>query len=160
MQLALQQPFTSVGSDGSAVSPDGPTGRSHPHPRYYGTFPRVLGRYVRELQVLSLPEAIRKMTSLNAEKIGIQDRGRIREGYKGDVTIFDPASVNDRASFEDPHQYAEGIHTVIVNGRVIYEEGSRSPDLPGEVLRRSTADPTGSSAVNAYGTTSTREFRS
>ena len=74
----MKQPWTSIGSDGGAVNPDGPTGRTHPHPRYYGTFPRVLGRYVRELQVLTLPEAVKKMTSMNADKIGIKDRGRLQ----------------------------------------------------------------------------------
>ena len=92
MQLVLKQPWTSIGSDGAAVNPDGPTGRSHPHPRYYGTFPRVLGRYVRELHVLTLPEAVKKMTSMNADKIGIKDRGRLREGLWADITIFDPAT--------------------------------------------------------------------
>ena len=91
MQLVMKQPWTSIGSDGSAVNPEGPTGRTHPHPRYYGTFPRVLGRYVRELKVLTLPEAVKKMTSMNADKIGIKDRGRLREGKWADVTVFDPA---------------------------------------------------------------------
>ena len=80
MQLIMKQPWTSIGSDGSAVNPDGPTGRTHPHPRYYGTFPRVLGRYVRELKVITLPDAVKKMTSMNADKIGIKDRGRLKEG--------------------------------------------------------------------------------
>ena len=83
MQLVMKQPWTSIGSDGTAVNPDGPTGRTHPHPRYYGTFPRVLGRYVRELKVLTLPEAVKKMTSMNADKIGIKDRGRLQEGHLG-----------------------------------------------------------------------------
>ncbi len=135
MQLALRQPYTSVGSDGSAVSPDGPTGSGHPHPRYYGAFPRVLGRYVRELDVLRLPEAVRKMTSMNAQKIGLRQRGVLREGYHADLTIFDAERVTDRATFQDPHQYAEGIEYVVVNGRPILEEGRRSSDLPGQVLR-------------------------
>ena len=83
MQLIMKQPWTSIGSDGSAVSPDGPTGRTHPHPRYYGTFPRVLGRYVRELKVITLPEAVKKMTSMNADKIGIKDRGRLQGRARG-----------------------------------------------------------------------------
>jgi N-acyl-D-aspartate/D-glutamate deacylase len=135
MQLALRQPFTSVGSDGRAVSTDGETGAGHPHPRYYGAFPRVLGRYVRELNVLSLPDAVRKMTSMNAEKIGLRERGVLREGYHADVTLFDADRVEDRATFQDPHQYADGIEYVLVNGRPILEEGSRSSDLPGRVLR-------------------------
>ena len=118
MQLILKQPWTSIGSDGSAVSPDGPTGRSHPHPRYYGTFPRVLGRYARELQVITLPEAVKKMTSMNADKIGIRDRGRLKEGFAADVTVFDQDRVIDRATFEQPHQFPVGIKYVIVNGVV------------------------------------------
>src|SRR5688572_29437861 len=117
MQLIMKQPWTSIGSDGSAVNPDGPTGRSHPHPRYYGTFPRVLGRYVRDLKVLTLPDAVKKMTSMNADKIGIKDRGRLRQGAFADVAIFDQDRVADRATFEQPHQFPIGIKYVIVNGR-------------------------------------------
>lgn len=135
MQLALRQPFTSVGSDGSAVSPGGPAASSNPHPRYYGTFPRVLGRYVRELRVLTLPEAVRKMTSMNAEKIGLRERGLIREGSHADLTVFDSDRVIDRATFQEPHQYAEGIEYVVVGGKVILESGKRSQELPGAVLR-------------------------
>jgi N-acyl-D-aspartate/D-glutamate deacylase len=134
MQLVMKQPWTSIGSDGSAVSPDGPTGQSHPHPRYYGTFPRVLGRYVRELKVVSLPDAIRKMTSMNADKIGIKDRGRVREGMWADITIFDADRVIDRATFENPHQYPVGIPYVIVNGIVTVEGGRHTGALAGRVL--------------------------
>lgn len=144
MQLALRQPFTSVGSDGAAVSPDGPTGKSHPHPRYYGTFPRVLGRYVRELRLLSLPEAIRKMSSLNAEKIGLRDRGRLQEGFWADIIVFDPDRVTDRATFTEPHQYPEGIHLVLVNGQVVFREGERDSVLPGQVLRGARTPTAGS----------------
>ena len=108
MRYALAQPFVSIGSDGSAVSADGPVGPSHPHPRFYGTFPRVLGRYVRETGVLTLEEAVRKMTSANAAKIRQFDRGLLRPGLWADVTIFDPARVIDRATFEQPRQYADG----------------------------------------------------
>jgi N-acyl-D-aspartate/D-glutamate deacylase len=134
MQVVLKQPWTSIGSDGAAVSPDGPTGRSHPHPRYYGTFPRVLGRYVRELHVLTLPDAVRKMTSLNADKIGLKDRGRLREGMAADVTIFDADRVMDRATFENPHQYPVGIEYVIVNGAVTVDRGQHTGALAGRVL--------------------------
>jgi N-acyl-D-amino-acid deacylase len=134
MQLVMKQPWTSIGSDGSAVSPDGPTGRTHPHPRYYGTFPRVLGRYVRELKVLTLPEAIKKMTSMNADKIGIKDRGRLRQGMWADVTIFDPNLVIDRATFENPHQYPVGIRYVIVNGAVTVDNERHTGALAGRVL--------------------------
>ena len=134
MQLVMKQPWTSIGSDGAAVSPAGPTGQSHPHPRYYGTFPRVLGRYVRELKVLGLPEAVRKMTSMNAEKIGIKDRGRVQEGFRADVTIFDAARVVDRATFERPHQYPVGIAYVIVNGVVTVDRGNHTGELAGQVI--------------------------
>jgi N-acyl-D-amino-acid deacylase len=134
MQLVLKQPWTSIGSDGSAVNPEGPTGRSHPHPRYYGTFPRVLGRYVRELHVLTLPEAVRKMTSMNADKIGIKDRGRLREGLWADITIFDPARVIDRATFENPHQFPVGIEYVIVNGALTLEHERHTGALAGKVI--------------------------
>ena len=134
MQLVMRQPWTSIGSDGSAVSVDGPTGRSHPHPRYYGTFPRVLGRYVRELRVLTLPEAVRKMTSMNADKIGLRDRGRLREGQAADIAVFDAARVSDRATFEKPQQYPEGIRFVIVNGVVTLEGDRHTGALAGRVL--------------------------
>jgi N-acyl-D-amino-acid deacylase len=134
MQLVLKQPWTSIGSDGSAVNPIGPTGKSHPHPRYYGTFPRVLGRYVRELKVLTLPDAIRKMTSMNADKIGIKDRGRLTEGMWADVTVFDQNTVIDRATFENPHQFPVGIKYVIVNGAVTIENERHTGALSGRVL--------------------------
>ena len=134
MQLILQQPWTSIGSDGSAVNPDGPTGRTHPHPRYYGTFPRVLGRYVRELKTITLPQAVKKMTSMNADKIGIKDRGRLKEGAFADVTIFDEDHVIDRATFENPHQFPVGIEYVIVNGQVTIDKGQHTGALAGRVI--------------------------
>jgi N-acyl-D-aspartate/D-glutamate deacylase len=134
MQLVMKQPWTSIGSDGAAVNPDGPSGRSHPHPRYYGTFPRVLGRYVRELKVLSLPEAVEKMTSMNADKIGITDRGRLKAGMAADVTIFDQDRVIDRATFEKPHQFPIGIRYVIVNGVVTVDDDKHTGALAGRVL--------------------------
>jgi len=134
MQLVMKQPWTSIGSDGSAVSPDGPTGSTHPHPRYYGTFPRVLGRYVRELKVLTLPEAVKKMTSMNADKIGIKDRGRLRQGMWADLTIFDADRVIDRATFENPHQYPVGIRYVIVNGALTVDNERHTGALAGRVI--------------------------
>ncbi|MCX6624662.1 MAG: CehA/McbA family metallohydrolase, partial [Acidobacteria bacterium] len=109
MRYALRQPFVSIGSDGTAVKTEGPLAAGHPHPRYYGTFPRVLGRYVREEKVLTLAEAIRKRTSANAAKIGVWDRGLLRPGLWADVTVFDAATIIDRATYEQPHQYAVGI---------------------------------------------------
>ncbi len=135
MQYALKQPFTSIGSDGLAMSPEGPRGKSIPHPRSYGTFPRVLGRYVRELHALTLEDAVRKMTSANAEKISITGRGRIQVGFAADITVFDPDKVADRATFVQPHQYAVGISYVIVNGQVVLDAGVHTGALPGRVLR-------------------------
>jgi N-acyl-D-amino-acid deacylase len=134
MQLIMKQPWTSIGSDGGAVSVDGPTSRTHPHPRYFGTFPRVLGRYVRDLQVVTLPEAVKKMTSMNADKIGLKDRGRIRPGAWADITIFDASQVSDRATFENPHQYPVGIRFVIVNGTVTLDGEQHTGALAGRVL--------------------------
>jgi N-acyl-D-amino-acid deacylase len=134
MQLVMQQPWTSIGSDGAAVNPEGPTGRSHPHPRYYGTFPRVLGRYVRELKVISLPEAVKKMTSMNADKIGIKERGRLKEGTFADVTVFDQDRVIDRATFEQPHQFPAGIKYVVVNGVVTIDNEQHTGALAGQVV--------------------------
>jgi N-acyl-D-aspartate/D-glutamate deacylase len=117
-----------------AVNPDGPTGKTHPHPRYYGTFPRVLGRYVRELHVITLPEAVKKMTSMNADKIGIKDRGRLQKGLWADVTVFDPRTVIDRATFENPHQFPIGIQYVLVNGVVTIDNVQHTGALAGKVI--------------------------
>ena len=136
MLLALKAPFVSVGSDGAAISPGGPSAALHPHPRWYGTFPRVLGRYVRERRALELPEAVRKMTAMNAEKLGILDRGLVREGLRADLVIFDPDTVRDRATFENPHQYPEGIRHVFVNGTAVLANAEHTGSLPGRVLRR------------------------
>jgi N-acyl-D-aspartate/D-glutamate deacylase len=133
---AMQRPWVSFGSDGTAVRPDGPLGEGNPHPRWYGTFPRILGKYVREEQVLSLEEAIRKMTALNADKLGITDRGVLAEGMKADITLFDPERVRDQAIFEDPHQYPVGIEYVIVNGVVVLKKGAHLGERPGRVLRK------------------------
>jgi N-acyl-D-aspartate/D-glutamate deacylase len=135
MLFALKQPYVSVGSDGAAVSPDGAYAQLHPHARWYGTFPRLLGRYVREKKALTLPEAVRKITSMNAAKISVRDRGLIGEGFRADVTLFDPETVIDRATFEDPHQYPTGIPYVIVNGVLVLDDGQHTGELPGTVIR-------------------------
>jgi N-acyl-D-amino-acid deacylase len=134
VRTAMQVPWVSIGSDGTAVRPEGILGRGKPHPRWYGTFPRVLGKYVREEKVLSLEEAIKKMTSLNAEKLGLQDRGLLRAGKKADITIFNAHRVIDKATFENPHQYPEGIEYVIVNGTIVVDRGQHSGLKPGRVL--------------------------
>jgi N-acyl-D-amino-acid deacylase len=123
-----------VGSDGDALAPYGVLARSKPHPRYYGTFPRVLGRYVREEKVLSLEEAVKKMTSVSAERFGLGDRGVVREGTWADLVLFDAQTVADRATYTDPHQYPEGIPYVIVNGVVVIDQREHTGALPGQVL--------------------------
>ena len=135
MNLAMVQPWCSIGSDGLAYAIAGPLRRDQPHPRSFGTFPRVLGRYVRELKILSLEEAVRKMTSLNAGKLGIYDRGLLRPGLSADVVIFDADKVIDKSSYENPFQYPEGIEYVIVNGQVVLDRGTHTGALPGRVLR-------------------------
>jgi N-acyl-D-amino-acid deacylase len=129
----MREPWVGIGSDGSAVTPD-MTFEGSPHPRFYGTFPRVLGEYVRQQKVISLPDAIRKMTSLAAEITGLNDRGMLRPGLAADVTIFDPKTVADKATFEHPLQYPVGIPYVIVNGIVVIDQGKHTGALPGHVL--------------------------
>ena len=131
VDLIMQHPMTSIASDGPMTV----FGVGSPHPRTYGTFARVLGSYVRERNILSLQEAVRKMTNLPAQILSIQDRGLIKEGYYADITIFDSSTIIDKATFEDPHQYAKGIHSVIVNGVIVIEEGVHNGNRPGRVLR-------------------------
>ena len=131
----MRHPQTMIASDGRLTEP----GEGHPHPRWYGTFPRVLGHYVREEGVLSLPEAVHKMTELPAERLGLDNRGRIAEGMMADLVVFDPETVIDKATFEEPHQYPEGIPYVIVNGAVAVDEGRFTDVRAGQVLRRGTA---------------------
>jgi len=133
VRLAMRQPWVGVGSDGVAVNPDMKF-IGKPHPRFYGTFPRVLGYYVREQRVLTLPDAIRKMTSLAAQITGLSDRGLLRPGMAADIAIFDPEEVSDKATFEDPSQYPAGIPYVIVNGTVVIDQGKHTGALPGRVL--------------------------
>jgi N-acyl-D-amino-acid deacylase len=136
MRRALVQPWCSVGSDGSALAIEGPLRRGNPHPRSFGTFPRVLGVYVREVKLLRLEDAVRKMTSLNAAKLGIRDRGLLRPGNFADLTLFDPTRVIDRATYAEPFRYAEGIEYVLVNGQVVLEKGKHTGARPGRALRR------------------------
>ncbi len=133
VEYAMKQPWVGVGSDGIASSP-AMTFLGKPHPRFYGTFPRLLGVYVREKKVLTLPDAIRKMTSLAAQITGLADRGLLRPGMAADIAIFDPATVADKATFEDPLQYAVGIPYVIVNGVVVIDQGQHTHAHPGRVL--------------------------
>jgi N-acyl-D-amino-acid deacylase len=138
MNRALVQPWCSIGSDGLALAVAGPLRSGHPHPRSFGTFPRVLGVYARDRGLLRLEDAVRKMTSLNAAKIGLIDRGLLRPGQFADVTIFDPATVIDRSTYLEPFQYSQGIVTVLVNGLTVLEKSAPSGARPGRALRRTT----------------------
>jgi N-acyl-D-amino-acid deacylase len=133
VELAMKQPWVGIGSDGSAVSPE-MVFVGKPHPRFYGTFPRVLGVYVREKKVLTLPEAVHKMTGLSAKIVGFTDRGLLKPGMAADITLFDPATVIDKATFENPAQYPVGIPYVIVNGVVVIDKGEHTGAKPGRVL--------------------------
>ncbi|HZN35498.1 MAG TPA: D-aminoacylase [Pirellulaceae bacterium] len=136
MNYALRQPWCSIGSDGSAYATEGSLRRGNPHPRNFGTFPRVLGVYARERKLLTLEEAVRKMTSLNAAKIGLRDRGEVREGLAADLCLFDPAKVIDRATYTDPFHYNEGIEYVVVNGQLVLDRGTHTGARPGRALRK------------------------
>ena len=135
LKLAMKQPWVSVGSDGSALATSGPLRAGVPHPRNFGTFPRVLGKYVREEHVIPLEQAVHKMSGLTASQLHITDRGLIKTGLAADLVIFDPATVADRATFTDPFQYPVGIPTVIVNGRVVLDNGRHTGERPGIIIR-------------------------
>ncbi len=132
--LALQQPWVSVGTDDSATSPQGVLGADHPHPRAYATFPRILAKYVRGENKLSLPDAIRKFTALPAQREHLSDRGVIKRGMWADVVIFDPKAVGALATFDNPNQLSQGMWYVLVNGVPVVEEGNMTGALPGKVL--------------------------
>jgi N-acyl-D-aspartate/D-glutamate deacylase len=140
MNAALVRPWCSIGSDGSAYAVTGSLRRGHPHPRNFGTFPRVLGEYVRNRKLLTWEDAVRKMTSLNATKVGLGDRGMLRAGMAADITVFDPETVADRATYEDPFQYPVGVEYVVVNGQTVLERGRRTAARPGRVLRHGRDD--------------------
>jgi N-acyl-D-amino-acid deacylase len=132
----LAHPLVMIGSDGRVAAPYGSLSKGKPHPRFYGTFPRVLGKYVREDKVISLPEAIRKMTSLAAKKFGLSKRGVITENNYADLVVFNPETVIDKATFQNPHQYPEGIIHVVVNGQRVINNGEHTGKLPGKILRK------------------------
>jgi N-acyl-D-aspartate/D-glutamate deacylase len=126
-----------VGSDGNCVATYGTVSQGLPHPRFYGTFPRIISHYVREQGLIPLELAVHKMTGATARALKLRDRGLLREGYRADVAIFDPADFRDRATYADPHQYPTGDRTtVIVNGTIVVENASHTGTLPGVVLRR------------------------
>jgi len=130
LQRILRHPATMIGSDGEVPI----FGEASPHPRSYGTFARVLGRYVRELKTITLEDAVHKMSAFPAQRIGLADRGVLREGLKADIAVFDPGTVRDLATFEKPHQYAEGVSYVVVNGQLAFENGKMTAARPGRIL--------------------------
>src|SRR5204863_3062986 len=135
MQAALRSPFVSICTDSGARATDGPLAGSKSHPRGWGSYPRILGKYVRDERLMPLELAIHKMTGLPASNVGLKQRGLLREGNFADITIFDPKTVIDRATFEDPNQYPVGINYVIVNGQIEVDNGKRTPANSGRVLR-------------------------
>jgi dihydroorotase/N-acyl-D-amino-acid deacylase len=135
VSLALQQPWVSVDNDSSGASPDGILGREHPHPRAYGTFPRILRKYVREEHTLTLEDAIRKFTALPAQRMRFTDRGVLKAGMCADIVIFDPAAIHDIATFENPNQLSQGMDYVLVNGVPVIDQTTMTGALPGKVLR-------------------------
>jgi dihydroorotase/N-acyl-D-amino-acid deacylase len=134
--LALQQPWVSVCNDSQGTAPDGLLGKEHPHPRAYGTFPRILRKYVREEHELTLEDAVRKFTALPAARMRLADRGVLKVGMWADVVVFDPEAIRDRATFEQPNQLSEGMRFVLVNGVPVIDEGKMTNALPGKVIRR------------------------
>jgi N-acyl-D-amino-acid deacylase len=136
VEMGLKKDFVMIGSDGEGRSAEGPLSVGKPHPRNYGTFVRVLGHYARERGIFPLEVAVHKMTGMPAAKLALKDRGLLKSGYFADVTVFDPTRVIDKATFTQPHQYAEGIEYVFVNGRMVIEKGRHNGALPGKVLSR------------------------
>ena len=134
LKLVLKSPHVMIGSDGSASATYGILHKGKPHPRYYGAFPRVLGRYVREQNTLTLPEAVKMMTSMPAEKLKLKQRGSLVKNNFADITIFNPDTVIDNATFADPHQYPTGIDYVIVNGKVVIDQGIHTDMMAGEII--------------------------
>jgi len=137
LERILSHPATMVASDGEIPI----FGKAAPHPRSYGTFARVLGRYVRERGLLTLEQAVRKMSSFPAQRLGLLDRGVLRPGLKADLAVFDRARVADKATFEQPHQYAEGFRLVVVNGQVVFRDGAMTGARPGRILRGPAGRP-------------------
>jgi len=135
VKLALQQPWVSIDNDSQGTSPEGLLGQEHPHPRAYGTFPRILRKYVREEHALTLPDAIRKFSALPAQRMRLTDRGVLKQGMCADVVVFDPATIKDLATFEQPNQLSQGMEYVLVNGVPVIAGGKMTGALPGKVLR-------------------------
>ena len=135
MARILAHPQCSVCSDGGAFAVDGPTRRGSPHPRGLGTFPRVYAQYVRGQKTMTLAQAVAKMTGHTAARVRLADRGRLATGFAADVEVFDPATIEDKATYEDPFQYPVGVHAVVVNGAVALRDGQRAAETTGISLR-------------------------
>jgi len=135
----LAHPLVGIGTDGEARAPYGLLGRGKPHPRVYGTFPRAIGKYVREEKLLKLEEMLKKMTSVPAKKFGLQKRGVVRAENIADLVIFDPDKIIDKATWKEPHQYPAGVECVLVNGEIVIDKGSHTGKLPGKILRKKSA---------------------
>ena len=133
--LALRQPWVSIDNDSQGTAPDGILGQEHPHPRAYGTFPRILRKYVREEHVLTLEDAIRKFSALPAQRMRFTDRGVLKQGMWADVVVFDPEQIRDLATFENPNQLSVGMDYVLVNGVPVIADGKATDALPGKLLR-------------------------
>jgi N-acyl-D-amino-acid deacylase len=131
----LKLPWVSFDSDAASLAPEGAFLKSNPHPRAYGNFARLLGKYVRDEKVIPLEEAIRRLTSLPMDNLGIQGRGRLQKGHFADVVVFDPARIQDHATYENPHQYATGVAHVFVNGTQVLSDGNHTDAKPGRVVR-------------------------
>jgi len=135
VQYALKQPWVSVGSDSGSPTPADRAANNAVHPRAYGTFARVAGHYVRDVKLFSLEEAVRKMTSQAADRAHLDDRGVLRPGMKADIVVFDPNTIRDVATFDDPHHFSEGVSSVVVNGVPVLREGAMTSALPGRSIR-------------------------
>ncbi|MFC1782824.1 amidohydrolase family protein, partial [Planctomycetota bacterium] len=136
LKKILSHPLVGIGCDAVALAPYGLLSSGKPHPRHYGSFPRVLGKYVREEKIVSLPEMLKKITSIPARNFGFDKRGALQKGYFADIVLFDEDKVIDKATWTDPHQYSEGIEYVLVNGQVVIKEGEHTGKLPGKILRK------------------------
>jgi N-acyl-D-amino-acid deacylase len=136
IRLSMAQPWMTIGSDGLALAPRGVLGKGKRHPRSYGTFPRVLGEYVREKKVMTLPEAIKRMTAQSADKLGLKDRGRIQTNLAADLVVFNADTIADRATYSEPYQFPTGIEYVIVNGQIVIARGEQREVMAGRVLRK------------------------
>lgn len=136
LKRILSRPYVGIGADSAAVATQGPLSKGKPHPRNYGTFPRVLGKYVREEKVVPLEEMVRKMTRLPAEHMGFVRRGLLKVGWAADICVFDPDRIIDKATYKEPAAYPEGVHYVVVNGQIVVADGEHTGTLPGRVLRK------------------------